>query len=431
MNAAASYTRALLPRIAEAMVDTPVLLLSGPRQAGKTTLAQSLCMEIDAGHVSSATGATPQARRYLTLDDEATLLAARTDPVGLIRGLDRAAIDEIQRAPQLLLAIKQAVDSDRRPGRFVLTGSANLMALPQAADSLAGRMETLTLLPLSQSEIEGSARNWLDAAFAGQWLQASAPEIGAELVARVLRGGYPEAVARPTERRRRSWVEQYINALIQRDVRDIAEISKLAQLPLFLRALAHTSGQMCNYATLAAQVGLDAKTAARYIGVMEHMYLLKRQEVWARNRLSRAVKSPKLQFLDPLVLAHLLDLSVAQASDVASVARVRYGAVLECFVHSELLKHSASSEGRYQLHYYRDADKLEVDIVVENAAGEVLGIEVKANASVRPGDLKGLRKLAQLAGPAFKAGVVLYDGTQVLPLGEGLWAMPLPSLWGR
>ena len=411
MNMPSLYPRRIEQRLAEALLDTPVVLLAGPRQAGKTTLVRQLAAK---------------GLRYLTLDDELTLLAARADPVGLIRSLDRAVIDEIQRAPQLLLAIKKSVDEDRRPGRFLLTGSANLMALPLVADSLAGRMETLSLLPLSQTEIEGHSANWIDQAFAGQLLKTDALALGDALTDRVLRGGYPEAITRDSAKRRMAWARQYVDALIQRDVRDVAGIDKLDQLPRFLNALAQTAGQMCNYSQLAGQVGLDGKTAARYAGVFETMYLLKRVDVWARNRLSRVVKTPKLQFIDAGLLAMLMNLGIEEVRR----DRSRFGQVLETFVFGELLKHTTSAEGDYQLLYYRDADKVEVDIVIENAAGQLVGVEVKASATVKASDLRGLRKLASLAGDQFKMGVLLYDGAETLPLGDGVWAAPLSSLWG-
>ena len=406
------YSRAIEPRIAEAQLDTPVILLAGPRQAGKTTLVRKI--------------AEQQALQYLTMDDELTLLSARKDPVGMIRRLDKAVIDEIQRAPQLLLAIKKSVDEDRRPGRFLLTGSANLMALPTVADSLAGRMETLSLLPLSQSEIESQSANWIDYAFAGHIIAAEKPVIGDELVERVLRGGYPEAVSRSSAKRRHAWAEQYIDALIQRDVRDISNIDKLDKLPRFLNALAQTAGQMCNYSQLGSQVGLDGKTASRYIGIFEQMYLLKRIDVWARNRLSRVVKTPKLQFMDAGLLCTLLGLSHGEIQK----DRTRFGNALETFVFGELLKHTTTSDGHYRLMYYRDADKYEVDFVIENTAGNLVGIEVKASATVKEKDLRGLKKLASLAGDQFKMGVLLYDGTEILSLGDGIWAAPLSSLWG-
>ena len=411
MNTTALFPRRIEPRIAEALADTPVVLLAGPRQAGKTTLVRQVA---------------ESGLRYLTMDDELTLLSAREDPVGMIRSLDRAVIDEIQRAPALLLAIKKSVDEDRRPGRFLLTGSANLMALPTVADSLAGRMETLSLLPLSQSEMEGRTKNWLDGVFAGQLPQPGSVASADDLAGRVLRGGYPEAISRSTPRRRTAWARQYIDAIIARDVRDVSGIEKLDQLPRFLRALAQTAGQMCNYTQLGGQVGLDGKTAAKYISVFEQMYLLRRVDVWARTRLNRVVKSPKLQFIDSGLLATLLDLT----ADEVEKNRTRFGNVLESFVFSELLKHTTTADGEYQLMYYRDADKVEVDVVIENSAGQLVGVEVKAAATVKEADLRGLRKLAGLAGKDFKMGVLLYDGNETMPLGEGIWAAPLATLWG-
>ena len=406
------YPRFIDTRVAEALSDTPVVLLAGPRQAGKTTLVRQV--------------AGRQGLRYLTLDDELTLLAAREDPVGMLRSLDRAVIDEIQRAPQLLLAIKKSVDEDRRFGRFLLTGSANLMALPNVADSLAGRMETLTLLPLSQSEILGTSANWLDSVFSGCLPKVVTPLVGEALVETVLRGGYPEAVSRATPRRRTAWTRQYIDAIIQRDVRDVAGIDKLDQLPRFLRALAQVSGQLCNYTQLGGQLGLDHKTAARYVGVFEQMYLLKRIDVWARNGLKRVVKTPKLQFVDSGLLSTLIDLAPA----LLKQDRSQFGKVLETFVYGELLKHATTAEGKFQLLYYRDHDQFEVDVVAENAGGELVGIEVKAAASIKNGDLRGLKRLSSVAGDQFKLGIILYDGTESLPVGDRLWAIPVSTLWG-
>jgi uncharacterized protein len=282
-------------------------------------------------------------------------------------------------------------------------------------------------LPLSQSELHGSTANWIDAAFAGRLLKVTMPLTGEELVDVVLRGGYPEAISRTGARRRRVWARQYINAIIQRDVRDVASIDKLDQLPRFLRILAEISGQMCNYTKLGGQVGLDSKTASRYTGVLEQMYLLKRIEVWARNRLKRVVKTPKLQFIDAGLLVTLLDFATAEVQQ----DRSRFGKILETFVYGELLKHSSTAEGDYKLLYYRDLDMFEVDVVIENASGQLIGVEVKASATVHAGDLRGLKKLASVAGDLFKMGVLLYDGTETMPLGDGMWAAPLSTLWGQ
>jgi uncharacterized protein len=407
----AFFQRHIETRVAEALSDTPVVMIAGPRQAGKTTLVKQL--------------AKP-GQKYLTLDDALTLLAAKQDPVGMIRNLDCAVIDEIQRAPELLLAIKKSVDEDRRPGRFLLTGSANLLTLPTVADSLAGRMETLILFPLSQSELCGGNGNWLDSVFAGKLPTITKPLVGNALVNAVFSGGYPEVISRATHRRRVAWGKQYIQALIQRDVHDVANIDHLDQLPRFLQALAHVSGQICNYTRLGAEVGLDNKTAAKYIGILEQMYLLKRLNVWAGNRLKRMVKTPKLQFVDSGLLATLVNLS----PDEAEQNRSRFGNVLETFVYAELLKQTTYAEGDYQLYYYRDHDQYEVDLIVENAGGQLVGVEIKAAATVKESDLKGLKRLAGLAKEQFRLGVILYDGLETMPLGDRLWAVPISGLWG-
>ena len=404
----AIYSRAIRARIAEALQDTPVVLLAGPRQSGKTTLVRQF---------------SGQGWDYVTLDDELMLLAAREDATGIIKRADHLVIDEVQRAPQLLLAIKKRVDENRRPGMFLLTGSANVMTLPTVADSLAGRMETLSLLPLAQSEMEGNTANWIDNVFNARILQTN-PLTSISLLQRVWAGGYPNAISRPVARRRAAWLRQYINALVQRDVRDVATVEKLDQLPRFLRALAQTAGQMCNYQKLGMQVGLDGKTAARYIGIFERMYLLNRVDVWARNQLKRVIKTPKLQFIDSGLLTVLLRLNIEQ------IDRQRFGYLLESFVYGELLKHCTTADDTYNLLYYRDADKYEVDIVIENSIDELVGVEVKAAATVTSRDLRGLRKLASIAADKFKLGVVLYDGNETTPLGDRLWAAPVASLWG-
>ena len=409
-DSAPIYPRYIQPRIVEALADTPVVMLSGPRQAGKTTLVRQFAGE---------------SRKFITLDDELALLAARQDPVGFIRSLDCAVIDEVQRAPALFLAIKKSVDEDRRPGRFLLTGSANLMALPTVADSLAGRLEILTMLPLAGCEMQSSSGKWLDSVFDGRVPKTSRPEVGSKLVEKVLRGGYPDAISRATPRRRTAWAKQYIDALIQRDVRDIANIDKLDQLPKLLKSLAQMSGQLCNFTQLGGQVGLDSKTANKYLAVFEQMYLLRRVEPWSNNRLNRIIKTPKIQFIDSGLLSMLLDLNEASAARERSL----FGRVLECYVYSELLKLATWAERNYALHTYRDKDQVEVDFVIEDQAGQIVGVEVKAAASISASDLVGLKKLAALAGKQFIAGIVLYDGNDTLPIGEGLWAVPISTLW--
>jgi predicted AAA+ superfamily ATPase len=403
------YPRFLVPRIEEALADTPVVLIGGPRQSGKTTLARQL-----------AAG-----RAFLTLDDAPTLHAAQADPVGLIRSHDTMVIDEIQRAPGLLLAIKQSVDADRRPGRFLLTGSANLMTLPLVADSLAGRIENQVLLPLAQSEIAGAAgcRDWIDQVFAGRIPHPAAGR--ADVAERVLRGGYPEALARATPRRRQAWARQYADMLLRRDIRDLVRLDKTEHLPRLLAMLAQVSGQLCNFTQLGSQIGLDHKTVAKYLAVFEQLFLMQRVPAWSGNRLSRLVKTAKLQFIDSGLLAALLE--IAEISTIHH--RARFGQLLESFVFGELLKFCTWSERRYAMYFYRDKNQREVDFVLEDAQGSILGVEVKAAATVGGNDFAGLHQLAALATDRFSAGIVLYDGDTTLPFGPKLWAVPLGTLW--
>jgi predicted AAA+ superfamily ATPase len=318
------------------------------------------------------------------------------------------------------------VDEDRRPGRFLLTGSANVLTLPQVAESLAGRMEVVNLLPLSRAEIRGAKPTFLEKAFLGK--VAKPPEIfvGAELMDTVLIGGYPEMLTREDPKRRQAWAREYVEAIVQRDVRDIAEVEKLDQMPRLLRVLAHHSGQLTNFMQTGAEINLDAKTTRRYIGVLEQLFLLRRLDPWFRNRLKRLVKTPKLHFLDAGLLAAILGITEERIAKDRSI----FGPVLEAFVFSEIMKQIAWLDGTYTLHHYRDKDQDEVDVVVENDRGEVVGLEVKAAATVTAGDFKGLRKLASASRDRFMLGVVLYDGESAVSFGERMFAAPISCLWG-
>ncbi len=404
------FERFVERRAEEALGDTPVVLIVGPRRAGKTTLVRKMAT---AG------------RTYITLDDQTVLEAARSDPAGFIRGLDKAIIDEVQRAPDLLLAIKKTVDEDYRPGRFLLTGSANVLTLPRVADSLAGRMETIQMLPLARAEILGRAPRFLERLFEGKLRSRRDAIVGDALVRLVLLGGFPEAIGRASERRRQDWARAYLTSILTRDLRDIADVEKLTELPKFVRLLAEHSGQLVNHSQLGAGIGVSHKTGQRYVGLLEQVFLIATLRPWFANALKRIVKAPKLHFLDSGLLATVRGLGF----DRVKADRGTFGALLESFVFSEVSKLMTASDLRLTAHHFRDRDGREVDIVLERDDGCVVGIEVKASATVKAGDFSGLKVLAEACGDRFAFGVVLYDSTDLVPFGDKLAAAPLSCLW--
>ncbi len=397
-------------RIRNALEDTRVVMISGPRQSGKTTLAKML---IDSGYV------------YLTLDDETVFEAARYDPMGFIRGLDRAVIDEVQRAPQLLPAIKKSVDEDSRPGRFILTGSANILTIPTVSESLAGRMEVMELHPFSRGEVIHCPPSFLNSVFQGDVPKPAERLIGDDLLGVVLGGGYPEALGKKDPNRQRQWYRSYVEAILKRDVREIANINKLTEMPDLLKVLAHYSAQLLNTAEIGGKVGLDHKTVQRYIGILEQIFLIRRLSAWHRNELKRLVKAPKLHILDSGLMAAVQGLTPERLQK----DRTLTGPLFESFVHCELIKQATWFESDISFHHYRDKDGYEVDIVLENDIGEIVGIEVKAAATVNKGDFRGLHKLRDAVGDNFRLGVVLHDGENVFPFGDSLFSAPYASLW--
>lgn len=416
MEAQKPFPRFILPRLTEALDDTPIVLIHGPRQCGKSTLARLLGEQRD--------------YRYFTFDDENVLAAAITDPVGFCRDLpEKTILDEVQRAPLLFRSIKEMVDRDRHPGRLILTGSANVLLLPRLSDSLAGRMEVLRLGPLTQGEIERlpDAPSFLDAAFGMLPHGASARRQGQELIHRVLRGGFPPAVLRSTEQRRRMWLDQYGEALVRKDVRDFTRIRSLEVLPRLLELAAAQTASLFQNTELAAPFELSRPTIREYIGVLEALFLLELLPPWHNNRLTRLIKTPKLHVIDTGLAASLL------AVDRESVQRDRvlFGHLLESFVFQELRRLASFSPHRHRFHHFRDKEKNEVDIVIERDGFLLAGIEVKASSTVVPKDFHGLKKVRDTAGERFAQGLLLYDGDEVLPFGDRLYAVPIASLWMR
>lgn len=324
-----------------------------------------------------------------------------------------------------MLAIKRAVDTDKRPGRFLLTGSANLMTLPHVADSLAGRIEIADLLPLSQAEIRKKPCDFLERILQGKAPAISEVVVGADLVERILAGGYPEAIERTSWARRQKWFLDYVRAVIERDAGDISHIEYTRQMPRLLRILATHSGQLANYSSMGAPLGIGHATIQKYTDVLGRLFMVRALQPWYTNELKRLVKTPKLHFLDSALLAALRNFSPARlASD-----RMVYGALLETFVFAELLKLSTWSDERVDFFHFRDRYDNEVDIVMEDQRGHVVGIEVKAAATVTRSDFSGLRKLAEACGKRFTLGLVLYDHDTLVPFGDRMFAAPISTLW--
>jgi predicted AAA+ superfamily ATPase len=398
----------------EALADTRVVVINGARQVGKSTLAHSI--------LASRPGA-----KELYLDDPGVLAAARDDPVGFVRHDDLCLIDEVQRAPELLLPIKREVDRDQRPGRFLLTGSARLLDLRDLPDALPGRTETIELWPLSQGEIDSEPDGFVDAVFRrGAEVTVRPSSLGKrDYVTRALRGGYPEAVRRDAGRRRARFFDSYVSDLITRDVRQIADIERPAEMRRLLSVIAARMGNLVVAQALGSEVGVSRTTLSRYLDLLELVFVIKRIPAWSSNVTTRAIATPKLLLIDSGLGARLIGLAPERAADLTAPV----GPVLENFAIGEIARQLTWAEEPVQLFHYRNRDQVEVDAVLEHASGDVVGVEIKAAETVRGDDFRGLRHLADRLGSRFRAGFVLYAGQEVLSFGDRLKALPLAALW--
>jgi uncharacterized protein len=395
--------------VSEALQDTRVVVVNGARQVGKSTLAEVLLRQ----HANGTA-------RFL--DDPVPRAAAAEDPVRFVRHDGLMLIDEVQRVPDLWLAIKHLVDRDPRPGRFLLTGSARLLGLRSLPDALPGRSETIELWPLSQGEIDGGPDGFVDAAFtAGPDLRAEPGQLRRkDYLARVARGGYPEAVHRETTRRRERFFESYLADIMARDVRQVADIERAADMRRLISILAAQTGGLLNINRIAGEVGITGPTVRRYVEILETIYLVRLIPAWSANATTRAVATPKVIFVDA-GLAHY------QTTGVAADAPV--GGLMENFVLGEVARQLTWSRVPARLYHYRDRDQYEVDGVLEDNSGQIVGLEVKAAETVRADDFRGLKLLQRRLGSRFRAGFVLYCGTESLSFGESLACLPISALW--
>jgi len=404
------HPRLVRERLDEALASSPVVLLHGPRQCGKTTLAKSLGGD----------------RTYVTLDDASTLTAVRADPGGFVLDLDGpVTIDEVQRVPELFLAIKLAVDRDRRPGRFLLTGSANPLFVPEVADSLAGRMAIVRLHPLSMTEILRRPSIFLERVFAGDFKVAEGERIGPELADLIVRGGYPDVALHGVDRDRRLWTRNYLDTIVQRDIRDLSRIQRQDAIPRLLELAAGQTARLINVSRISDSLGVNRSTVQDYLALLEQIFLVERLPAWHANRLKRLVKAPKLHVTDTALACALLDLD---ADDLRG-DRTLLGQLLETFILQEIKRQASGWEHAVRFSHYRDKDKQEVDIVLERGPSRIVGVEVKAAATLRDADRRGLERLRDAAGDRFRCGVLLYDGDALVPMGDRLYAVPLSALW--
>ncbi|WP_280252324.1 ATP-binding protein [Nocardia abscessus] len=404
--------RRLEAAVADALTDTRVVLVNGARQSGKSTLVRLVAKGRDI--------------EWRDLDVSLARQAAINDPDGFVDFPDLMVIDEIQRAPELLLSIKAQVDADPRPGRYLLTGSARVLGLRALPDTLVGRMETIELWPFSQGEIDGSPDAFIDTVFAhGDQIRHSSTVRRADYAERIVRGGFPEAIARTNPRRRRSFHDSYVGDLISRDVRQLSEIERTNEMRALVQMLAARSGQLLVPAALGNDLALGANTVKRYLSLLEEVYLIKRIPAWSRNLSNRATMTPKVAFVDSGIAASLI------GADARSLLRPdgQFGPLLEGFVLMELARQLAWTAEDVSIFHYRTKDQVEVDAVLENRRGEVAGIEVKAASTVGPDDFRHLHHLAERLGNDFVVGIVLHTGQQTLPFGPKMLAMPVSALW--
>ena len=405
------FPRTVSATVVTALDDNPVVALLGPRQSGKTTLARQL----------------EPGRRFFSLDRDNSYQLARGDPAGFIRNLpERVTLDEIQRVPELLPEIKLAVDADDRPGRFLLTGSANLLLLPKVTESLAGRMELAQLHPLTEAEKERRPGRFVQTLIEEGFRPELRPDRQADdhaLATRLVTGGYPRILARAPGRVRQ-WHRQYLREIIERDVQEVARIRDSDNLLRLLRQLAHCTAQTYNASRLARDLELQRSTVERYLSVLERLFLVRRLPAWRRGPHLSLAKAPKLHLLDSGLAATLGGLAASDWVD----RRSRMGPLLETFAVQQVVAQAEWTDPDLQVRHYRENDRLEVDAVLMRGR-EVWGIEVKASATAGAG--AGLARLAARCGRDFRGGVVLYTGDSILPLGERLLAVPISELWRR
>lgn len=405
------YPRFIEEQITTALQDTPVVCVIGPRQIGKTTLCKQIAPD----------------RAYFSFDDQTILQLAKSDPQGFVASLPgRVTLDEIQRVPELLFAIKHDVDQNRHAGRYLLTGSANLLLMSQVKESLAGRIEIVHMHPLSEAEKSSHRSNFLELLLSQNITGELSPgtTVSEEIATRLCQGGYPEPLTRTANRAKR-WYEQYLNSLIQHDVRDIATIYEHGQLLKLTGLMALRTGQLLNVSTVANELKLTRESVDKYLAILEHLFLFYRLPAWHSSRTKRLIKTPKVHIIDSGLAAMFHQLAPEQWMTKSQI----FGQLLESFVLQQIRVQASWLDRSLSFSHYRDKDQKEVDIVIEDGS-DVYGIEIKKSSTIQDKDGTGLRILAAQAGANFKGGVIFYSGQHTLPLPlPNCFAVPITQLW--
>jgi uncharacterized protein len=405
--------RHVRPAVVEALTESRAVCLLGARQTGKSTLVRAIA---DREHPAD----------YLTLDDDATRRSAQEDPTGFIAGVSGpTVIDEVQRAPDLMLAIKERLDTNNERGQFLLAGSANMLTLPTIADALPGRVDYLRLWPFSQGELAGRRETFVDRLFAEEAPRADDAEVGRGAYAeRIVAGGFPDAQER-SPRGRARFFTSYVSTILGRDLQDVANVRDRDSIERLLRIVAARSASLVSSRGISGELGIDHKTVAAHTRILEDLFLVWRLQPWHVNLGSRLVKTPKIYMTDTGLLTHLINLNTEGITRGTTIT----GPIFETFAAMELARQCEWAESSASLFHYRDNQQREVDVVLELGSGEVAGVEIKTAASVRPRDFAGLRYLREKLGERFKTGVVLYTGKRTLSFGDRLAAVPMCALW--
>lgn len=403
------FRRHITPKILEALADTPVVFLRGARQSGKSTLVRTIAEET-------------YPARYVTLDNAGILSAASVDPTGFLAGLETpVVIDEAQRVPALFLSIKEDVDNHRTPGRYLLTGSADVLTLPRVADALAGRMEVLTLWPLSNSEIRGNDTNLVELFFSENFPSDSQTSVSTDVMESMVAGGFPEPLQRAEGRRRNAWFDSYVTTVLDRDIRDLAQIQDLAAVPRLLQLLAWRTATLHNQSEVSRSSGIPNSTLSRYLSLLKTTFLLQELPAWAANLGKRLVKAPKLFMVDTGLACRLLGMDTSRLKTEGEIA----GRLFENYLVLELFKHSSWAADLVKLHHFRSRAGQEVDVVLEDRRGNVVGVEIKRSATVSHRDFTGLKVLRDHLGEKFVRGILIYTGNDIVPFARNLHALPV------